>query len=158
MKISVELIPDDASWAGPTFPHRESRSAMFDGGFLGLVVNMRRFIQIAAGKQQAHPLLSNAHAVELNLRPRSLGRSAKDPVGVQHYQCRLTISVANTRSDDLLPTVSIEVSQRKVVQVARVPILGDRLAVGVDDGYLMGILGYMEAGNDDSGRLPRFRL
>src|ERR1035441_2243446 len=115
MKISVELIPDDASWAGPTFPHRKSSPAMFDGGFLGLVVNMRRFIQIAAGKQQAHPLLSNAHAVELNLRPRSLGGSAKDLVRVEHHQSRLPISVADARSDDLIPTVSIDFSHfRKV--------------------------------------------
>src|ERR1035441_6176693 len=115
MKISVELIPDDASWAGPTFPHRKSRSAMFDGGFLGLVVNMRRFIQIAAGKQQAHPLLSNAHAVELNLRPRSLGGSAKDLVRVEHHQSRLPISVADPGGDDLFPPIAIQIGQRKVV-------------------------------------------
>src|ERR1035438_6447387 len=113
MKISVELIPDDASWAGPTFPHGESRSAMFDGGFLALIVDMRCFIQIAAGKQQAHPLLSNAHAVELNLRPRSLGGSAEDPVRIEHNQCRLPISIADPWGDDLFPPIAIQIGQRR---------------------------------------------
>src|SRR5450755_508492 len=155
MKIPVEFIPDYAAWTWPTFPHRKPSPPMLDGRPLALVVDVGCLIQIAAGKQQAHPLLSNAHAVELNLRPRSLGGSAKDAVGVQHYQCRLTISIANTRSDDLLPTVCVEISQRKEVQMPRVPVLRNRVTVGIDDSYLMGILRYVITRDHDSGALVK---
>ncbi len=63
------------------------------------------------------------------------------------------ITIADSCGYYLLPPVAIEVGQGKVFQMPGMPVLRDRLAIGIEDGYLIGPPGIMDTRNDDPGRL-----
>ncbi len=129
---------------------------MFDGGLLALVVRRQSFIQIAAMETtRRSPLVCDAHAMDLKFGPHGLGGSSRDPVRIEYHQRRFVIPVVDSSSDDLLPPVAVKVGQGHEVQLPGMPILGDGLAVGTDDGDLVGIPGNVMARNDDSSGCPR---
>src|SRR6266478_2053881 len=95
MKVLVEFIPDEAARGDYAFPHGKSNAPMLDRGLHGLIVGEQCFVQIAPWKQQAQPLLSNPHAVDLKRRPH-LARSAKHALSIKRDQCRLKIPIVDT--------------------------------------------------------------
>ena len=90
----------------------------------GIVVReQRRSVQIAPWKQQAQPLLGDAHAVDLKLCLDFAG-SAEHPVSIEHHQCCLMIvSIGDSRGDDLLSAIAVQIGQRHVGQMPGMPVL-----------------------------------
>ena len=118
---------------------------MLDSDLAALIVGLHGNIQITAMEQQSSSLRGDAHAMDLNLRPSRFGGSAKHAIRIEHDESGRVIPVADSSGDDLLPSVSVKVGHGDVRQMSRMPILGDRLAVRIDDRYLIGILGHMGA-------------
>src|SRR5580698_9609310 len=65
------------------------------------------------------------------------------------------IAIANSGGDNLLSPVAIQVGQVEVVQVPGVPILREQLAIGIENGQLIGPPWVMDVRNHDSRRLLR---
>ena len=144
VEMFVELIPHEATWGLQAFRHRQSHPAVFDGGLLTCVLDGQCLVQITAGKQQAKPLLGDAHAVNLKLGPRRFGRSAKHPVRIENDQGGLMIAIADSRGHNLLATIAVEVGQGQMVQMPGMPVLSDGFTIGIEDRDLIGPPGIVD--------------
>ena len=116
-KALVEFVQDGATeGGGRALLYRDSKITMLDRRIYGVVELEQRSVQIAPWKQQAKSLLGNPHTVDLKLGPH-FGGSTKHAVRIKHHQCRLMIiSIGDSRGDNLLSPIAVQVGQHEVIE------------------------------------------
>ena len=153
-KTPVETVPYLAIWVQIAFQNRNTNGSIGNGNFSSRVIFLHFAVKIAAREQEPESLVGRAHPVKLEPGLSCLRRGAGYAIGVEHNKNRLMVSIGNPTRDDFLPTIIIQVSQGEVEKMTGMPIFRDRLAVGINKGYLRWISGTVIASNHDRAAIP----